>query len=165
MDYLKDTNAFWSSIGEELQSAIRTTPFSVKISSPGDFRDAFAKEEWGRPVVILIDELSEIFRAAPGIQDSFLRTLRGIRHKNFESAIASVIAAGTFSIMRLGSTDPSLSPFNISSAMQTPYFSLGETHRLFKAFQQDYNVTLESAVVNDIWEKSNGSSICLIQPL
>jgi hypothetical protein len=157
VDYLKDTNTFWSSIGEELQSAIRTTPFSVKVSSPGTFRDAFTKEEWDRPVVILIDELSEIFRAAPGIQDSFLRTLRGIRHKNFESAIASVITAGTFSIMGLGTTDPSrLSPFNISSAVQTPYFSLDETQRLFKAFQQDYNVALESAVVNDIWEKSNG---------
>ena len=40
--------------------------------------------------------------------------------------------------------------------MQTPYFSLGETQRLFKAFQEDYNVALESAVVNDVWGKSNG---------
>ena len=91
--------------------------------SPGTLRDAFAKEKWDQPVVILIDELGEIFRAAPGIKDSFLRTLRGIRHKSHESAVTSVIAAGTFSIMRLTTTDSSLSPFNISSSVQTPYLA------------------------------------------
>ncbi len=155
MDYSKDTDVFWSSIGRRLQRAVET-PFSVKISSPETFDEAFAKGNWDRPVVILIDELSEIWEAAPGIKDSFLRTMRGIRHGKLQSSITSVIAAGTFSVMRLTTTNPSLSSFNISSAVQTPYFSIQETRRLFETFQQDYDVALESTVVDDIWAKSNG---------
>jgi hypothetical protein len=40
--------------------------------------------------------------------------------------------------------------------MQTPYFVIEETQKLFKMFEQDYDITIESAVVMDIWEKSGG---------
>lgn len=111
----RNTDAFWLSIGEELQDA-NGTPFSVNLTSPGTLLGSFAKDKWDKPVVILIDELSEILIASPGIQGSFFRTLQGLRHKGHGPTIASV-AAGTFSIIHLTTTGSSLSPFNVSKLL------------------------------------------------
>lgn len=52
--------------------------------------------------------------------------------------------------------DISLSPFNVSDAVQPSYFVIEETRKLFKMFEQDYDITIESTVVMDIWEKFGG---------
>jgi len=90
------------------------------------------------------------------IRDSFLRALRTIRHSNRESAIKSVIAAGTFSTMRLTTSKSSLSPFNIQNSFQIPYFSKDETTKFFKMFAQDNYITIDEADIDDIWAQSNG---------
>jgi hypothetical protein len=126
-----------------------------KITSPTTFSAAFSSSKWNRSVVLLIDELSEISRASEAIRDDFLRTLRGIKHLS-DSAIKSTVTAGTFSTIRLTTKDISLSPFNILDAVQPPNFVLEETRKLFKMFEQDYDITIESAVVMDIWEQSGG---------
>jgi hypothetical protein len=137
-------------------SACQSHPILTKISSPDTFHEAFAKREWDRPVVLLIDELSRLSLAPSEIKDNFLYTLREVRHNKRESAITSVIAAGTFSIMHLNTTNPLLSSFNVADTIQIPYFSLDETRQLFNMFQQDQGIAIESAVVNDIWEISSG---------
>lgn len=147
LDYRHDVDAFWSSVGSELRID--------KITSPTTLSAFFSSSKWNRSVVLLIDELSEISRASEAIRDDFLRTLRGIKHSS-DSAIKSIVAAGTFSTIRLTTKDISLSPFNISDAVQPPYFVIEETRKLFKMFEQDYDITIESAVVMDIWEKSKG---------
>ena len=147
----EDTAALWSSISVELDAA----GLPNAISSPATFHRAFIKSEWERPVVILIDEMSEMLQAPDEVKDSFLGALRGVRHKE-ESAIQSIVAAGTFSIIRLGPTNLSLTPLNVASTMQMSYFSIEETLQLFNSFQQDYRVNIESDVIKDIWAKSNG---------
>ena len=155
VNFVKNIDVFWTSLGGRLQRA-SCHSISTKISSPETFHEAFAKREWDRPIVLLIDELSRLTLAPSEIKDNFLYTLREVQHNKRESAITSVIAAGTFSIMRLNTTSPLLSPFNIAGAMQTPYFSLDETRQLFNMFERDQDIVIESAVVNDIWEISNG---------
>ena len=126
-----------------------------RVSSPATFNRAFIKSEWKQPVVILIDEMSQMSQAPDEVLDSFLGALRGVRHKE-ESAIQSVITAGTFGVIRLSSKNPSISPFNVAGTLQMPYFNLEETRYLFNSFQQDYSISIESDVIKDIWAKSNG---------
>jgi len=126
-----------------------------KVSSPATFHRAFIKSEWNRPVVILIDEMSQMSQAPNEVVDSFLGALRGVRHKE-ESAIQSIIAAGTFGVIRLSSKNPSISPLNVAGTVQMPYFTLEETLYLFNSFQQDYSIDIERDVIIDIWAKSNG---------
>lgn len=145
INYAKNIDALWASIGGRLQRA-SPHPLPTKISSPDTFHEAFAKREWDRPVVLLIDELGGLPLAPSEIKDSFLYTLREVRHNKRESAITSVIAAGTFSPMHLNTTNPLLSPCNVADTIQTPYFSLDETQQLFNMFQRDQDIVIESAL-------------------
>jgi len=156
LDY-SSVDTFWSSIGIELEAATARVRLHLqsKITSASTFNSGFLNEKWDRQVILLIDELNEISTAPDEIKDSFLRTLRGMRQKG-DSAIKSIVGAGTFNVIRLTTSKPSLSPFNISNAIQTPYFDLEETQQLFSMFEKEYDICVESAVVHDVWAKSNG---------
>jgi hypothetical protein len=69
------------------------------IQSRQDFFVTFAAHAWEQSIVLLVDELNELFLAKPTIRDDFLRALREVRTNNARFAICSVIAAGTFSIL------------------------------------------------------------------
>ena len=77
-------------------------------------------------------------------------------------AIKSVIAAGTFSILRLNPSDTSISLFNILDSINTPYFTEEEMRELFNEFEKDYWITVEEAIVEDRWAKSNGCVTSLV---
>jgi hypothetical protein len=143
---------FWRS----LWNAIQPDDRSRDISTQEDFLGAFSSSSQKRPVVFLIDELSRLYSAPSGIRNTFLETLRDIRNNRDEYVIRSVIATGTFSILNLSTTDTSLSPFNVSNAIQSPYFTIQETRKLFDMFMQDNNIVIEDAVIEDVWAKSNG---------
>jgi hypothetical protein len=74
----------------------------------------------------------------------------------------------------LSPTDTSLSPFNISNTIQSPYFTIEETRKLFRMFMQDNDIVIEDAVIQDVWAQSNGyitqlnslpsSSLYFLQP-
>ena len=152
MDCLKDTDAFWSSIGGALQYA-NDRLFS--ISTAESFIDAFVTSSWDRSVVLLIDDLSEILLASEEIRNSFLGTFHRIQQSQSESAITSVVAAGTFSAIRLTTTN-SPSAFKFSTVVQSPGFTLEETKQLFDLFARDNNVDINDEIVEDIWEMCNG---------
>ena len=124
--------------------------------TPRTFLDAFHANNWKQKIVLLVDELSELHSASGDIQDSFLRTLREIRNNDSAYAIKSVIAAGTFSILRLKPSKYSISLFNISDRIDNPYFTAKEVKKLFKEFAQDNGITIDGAVIKDIWAISNG---------
>jgi hypothetical protein len=67
-----------------------------------------------------------------------------------------IIAAGTFRILHLSPTNNSLSPFNVSSSIRNPYFSIEETTALFRAFARDNDCVINDNVIVDVWAKSNG---------
>jgi len=153
VDYSQDTEIFWSSMGNALRY---TSGKEFSPSSSENFIDAFREKEWNQSIILLIDELSEMLLAPDEILNSFLRTLRTIRHSNRDSAIKSVIAAGTFSTMRLTTSKTNLSPFSIHNSFQIPYFSKDETTKIFGMFAQDNSITIDQAVIDDIWAQSNG---------
>ena len=77
-------------------------------------------------------------------------------------AICSVIAAGTFGIMNLNLLRSTISPFN---RVQNLYFTVEEVRKLFYEFVQDHHITIDDAIVEDIWAKSNGCVTLLNQSI
>jgi len=126
------------------------------MSSSSNFIDAFAADQWEKSVVLLIDELSEMLLDSEQIRNEFLRALRTIRHTGRESAIASVIAARTFSAMRFSTSKSDLSPFNTPSSVQMPYFSREGTRKILGMFTEANYIHINEAVIDDMWAKSNG---------
>jgi len=163
VDSSSQVREFWRSFGEMLQGAARSGPFGFKwvptepILSQGDFLSAFFTGEWHREVVLLIDEFSELYHVSDDIRDECLRAFRYIRNDDEKYAIRGIIAAGTFSILRLTPTKGvGISPFNISNHINNPYFTVKETRHLFDKFAQDNDITIEDDVVQSVWAKSNG---------
>jgi hypothetical protein len=100
----------------------------------------------------MIDEFSNLHHTSPIVQDVCLQTFREI---SINSAIHSVIATGTFSILRLTPTFTT-SPFNVAEHVRNLYFSIDETRKLFLEFAQDNLITIDNAIIEDVWVKSNG---------
>jgi hypothetical protein len=126
------------------------------MSSSTDFIVNFTMDRLhDAPVVLLIDELSELTRAQNSIMDEFLGACRAIRDMP-TSAVRSTIGAGTFSILMLNPANIALPPFNIMSSISVRYFSLEQCNGLFQEFAQDKTLTIPDSIVTDVWALSNG---------
>jgi hypothetical protein len=106
-----------------------------------------------------------LYDVQPYIQDECLRAFREIRNNNEMYAIRSIIAAGTFGIMNLSPSKSTISPFNVADPIQNPYFTVEEVRKLFYEFAQDHYITIDDAVVEDIWAKLNGCVTLLNQSM
>lgn len=148
---------FWTTFGNAiLESMGPRLRAGISIKSRDDFFSTFAATACDLNIVLLIDELSDLSSADPSIRDDFLRTLRAVRDSNDKYAIRSVVAAGTFSILHLNTTNPSFSPFNAADHVINTNFTEDETLRLFTDFARDRRITFQPSVLNDIWLQSNG---------
>ena len=136
------------------------TRFNTPVGGPSQYRppqtlSMLSRQTNGRNRLFSSStNYSEMLIAPKQIRNEFLRALSMIRHTGWESAITSVIAAGTFSLMRLSTSKSDLSPFNISSSVQMPYFSREETIKKFGMFAEDNYIRIDEAVIDDIWAKS-----------
>lgn len=156
-----DTDRFWKSFGDALQASVPNIKLEP-IASSQDFLGAFLSNVWpGRNIIIFVDEFSEMFCASDGVRDEILRSFREIRNNRHAYAIWSIFVCGTFSIMNLSSTDPTILPFNAANYVQNPYFTLQQTRQLFDEYQHDAGITIDTAVIDDIWFQSNGCAIHL----
>jgi hypothetical protein len=155
---MDNVHAFWNTFGFAVQAAASHGPFAVlqnftAISSQQDFLSFVHANAWKRKIVLMIDEFYYLHHASPIIQDEYLRTFREINQEPY--AIHGVIAAGTLSILHLTPTFTT-SPFNVAEHVRNPYFSIDETRKLFLEFAQDNLITIDDAVIEDVWVKSNG---------
>jgi hypothetical protein len=155
VNYEEDLKAFWVSLGLAIRQALHKPDMKLPCTQE-DFLSAFDTTLWRRKIVLLVDEFSELYRASDVIKNSCLRAFREIRNDSAIYAIHSIICAGTFGILRLTPTDRSISPFNTSDSIQTPYFSIEETRTLFYEFAQDNSIIIDGNIVDDVWAKSNG---------
>jgi hypothetical protein len=120
------------------------------MSSKTRFVYYFCNGFWDGNVVLLLDEFTSLCQAEEHVRDDCLQVFRGLRQN---SAIQSIIAAGTWGIFERPSR---LSPFNIGDLVQCPYFTLDETRELFCEFAQDLGFSIDDAIIEDVWAKSNG---------
>lgn len=114
----------------------------------------FHRDSWDRDVVILLDEFSCLYKSEDAVRDDCLNAIRGLRHNRVDYVVQSVIAAGTFSIIHLNPTETS--PFNVANFIQSEYFTIDETRKLFREFASDSSISIDGPVIDDIWTKSNG---------
>ena len=155
-----DTDSFWNSFLTLATHGARRCRFqSSSLTTPShpSFESTFHASAWSHRFILLLDELSELYRAPPNVRDECLRAFRDVRNNNSEYAISSIVAAGTFSVVHLGTKDRNhLSPFNVFNHVQNPYFTLKETTILFRDFALDNTITIEDNVILDVWTRSNG---------
>lgn len=151
--FAEDVAAFWSSFGHALGARLPDGKLK-SMESPGDFLDAFPARIWcERRVVILIDELSVLYRANAIIRTSFFAAFRELKSDKYSHSVQGVVACGTFGVNGLSVTGPADSPFNVADQIQNLNFSGDE---LFKEFSLNQGIAVEPDVVDDIWVKSNG---------
>lgn len=153
IDYRGDLSHFWTSIGLALEAGFGDWTPTTPIDSQQTFLRAFLRKDWNQEIVLLVDESSELHASSEEVLDSFLRTLREARNNAAAYAIRSVIAAGTFNNLRLNSSNPFISLFNASDSVINAYFTVTDTKKLFSEFEKDYGITIEDAVVDDIWTR------------
>lgn len=150
----EDRNNFWASLGNLLRA---NKPEIRCIETKSQFLSAFTREAWeeGERIVILIDEFDLLYEADFSVREDCLKTFRGI-HQSDEYVINSIIVCGTFSLWGLTTKGPHVSPFNISTRIENPYFTLEDTKSLFEAYADDEQITIDDTIVRDVFFKSNG---------
>jgi hypothetical protein len=103
-----------------------------------------------------MDEFSGFLSAPDNIRNQFLRAVREIKSNKSAYAIHSILACGTFGVLGMSPTERDLSPFNVVTSIQNPYFTLEETQCLFNEFSKDAGILIDPMIVEDIWVNSNG---------
>ena len=128
----EDRDKFWASLGSLLRA---NRPEIRCIETKPQFLSAFTREYWkeGERIVILIDEFDLLYEADLDVRDDCLSTFSGIRQSD-DYVIDSIILCGTFSLWGLTTTDRHVSPFNVNSRIENPYFTLESTQLMTPLF-------------------------------
>ncbi|CAJ0843692.1 7555_t:CDS:2, partial [Entrophospora sp. SA101] len=70
--------------------------------------------------------------------------------------IHSVVAIGTFSILYLNTSNPCVSPFNITEKYQNPDLPFKQVKALFEEFMSDRGIVIDTLVITDIYALTIG---------
>jgi hypothetical protein len=129
--------------------------YNFSLKSGDDFRLAFSN--WNS-VVIFVDEFDKLYSASPEIRDSCLDHFRTIKHAiaGGNSTIHSVVAIGTFGILRLNSDKDYESPFNVCDPVQNPYLTKDQVKALFEEYASNKKLEVKPDVIEDIYWQTNG---------
>ncbi|CAG8667086.1 10277_t:CDS:2, partial [Dentiscutata heterogama] len=71
-------------------------------------------------------------------------------------AIWFVVAIGPFSILYLNLNNFTTSLFNVNEPFKNPNFTLEQVQFLYKEFEDEYNLTIDQEVIEDIYTQTNG---------
>ncbi|PKY53971.1 hypothetical protein RhiirA4_472487 [Rhizophagus irregularis] len=161
---METTDIFWSALGAELHI---NAPQHFKlndIKSAYDFKLKLQKEKWNdKHVVLFIDEFDALLEAHDDIKSSFFETIRTIKNVRDYYALLSSVAIGPFSILHLSSDRITTSPFNGRDPFRNPNFTLEQVQTVYKKFEDDYKLTIDPEIIEDIYNRTNGhaSLVCL----
>ncbi|CAG8807952.1 347_t:CDS:2, partial [Gigaspora rosea] len=123
-------DTFWSTFGDALH-----------ITAPKHFRE---------------DDFDTLLEAHDEIRSSFLRTIRAIKTAKNYYALLSLVAIGPFSILHLNSERITSSPFNVKKSFRNPNFTLEQVQTVFMEFENEFNLTIDSEIIEDIYNRTNG---------
>ncbi|PKC07098.1 hypothetical protein RhiirA5_418669 [Rhizophagus irregularis] len=161
---METKDGFWSSMGFALHISAPKYFGKADVKSSGDFRLKFLKEQWNdNRVVLFIDEFDILFEAHDDIKSSFLEVIRAIKNTKENYALLSSVAIGLFSILRLSSDRITTSPFNINNPFRNPNFTLEQVQSVYKEFEDDFKLTIDPEIIEDIYNRTNGHAalVCL----
>ncbi|CAG8821836.1 21692_t:CDS:2, partial [Racocetra persica] len=152
---IQNVDKFWHTFGTHLHINAPKQIGLDSINSANDFDLAFKKDRWENSVVLLIDEFDRLYFATDDVRSSCLSTLRGIKITKDSYAIKSVFAIGPFSILYL-KNDFTVSPFNVNEPFRNPNFTMEQVEFLYKEFVDEYKLTIDQEVIEDIYTQTNG---------
>ncbi|CAG8831202.1 16349_t:CDS:2, partial [Cetraspora pellucida] len=153
-------DVFWKTLGMALQRDAREFFGPLKnlsIKSATDFLNTFHRDQWKfSDTVILLDEFDMLYSAMEDVRTSCLTTFRSIKPSKQNYAIRSIIAIGIFSILHLNSNNLTTSPLNVNEPFRNPNFTLEQVQLLYKEFTDEYELTIDQEVIEDIYIQTNG---------
>ena len=115
------------------------------------------KEQWNdKHVVLFIDEFDALLEVHDDIKSSFLGTIRAIKNARDYYALLSLVAIGPFSILHLSSDRITTSPFNVRDPFRNPNFTLEQVQTVYKEFEDDFKLTIDPEIIEDIYNRTNG---------
>ncbi|CAJ0913355.1 16617_t:CDS:2 [Entrophospora sp. SA101] len=153
---IKSVDNFWETFGTQIHlDASKYIKFN-SIKSANDFNIVFQKSKCENRVVIFIDEFDMLYNATEDVLSSCLNTIRGIKGTKKNCAIWSVVAIGPFSILYLNSNNLTTSPFNVNESFQNPNFTLEQVQFLYKQFADEFKLTIDHEVIDDMYAQTNG---------
>ncbi|CAG8809104.1 7945_t:CDS:2, partial [Gigaspora rosea] len=160
---IKSVDNFWHTFGSHLYLDVPKYIRPDSINSSNDFDLMFQKSKWENRVVIFIDEFDMLYHATEDVRSSCLNTLRGIKGTKENYAIWSVVAIGPFSILYLNSNNFTTSPFNVNEPFKNPNFTSEQVQFLYKEFADEYKLTIDQEIIEDIYMQTNGHAglVCL----
>jgi hypothetical protein len=154
---MKTEDRFWLSMGTALNINAPKYFGDGDVKSSDDFLRKFRKAQWNdKHVVLFIDEMDELLGAHDDIRSSFLGIIRAIKHTKESYALLSSVAIGPFSILHLSSDKITTSPFNVRDPYRNPNFTLEQVQTVYKEFEDDFNLTIDPEIIEDIYNRTNG---------
>ncbi|PKY53660.1 hypothetical protein RhiirA4_499407 [Rhizophagus irregularis] len=154
---METKDRFWSSMGDALHVSAPKYFGKADVKSSDDFWLKFQKKKWNdNRVVLFIDEFDALLEAHDDIKSSFLGVIRAIKNTKENYALLSLVAIGPSSILRLSSD-------NISNLFRNPNFTLEQVQTVYKEFEDDFDLTIDPEIIEDIYNRTNGHAalVCL----
>jgi hypothetical protein len=138
----------------------------LPFTDAGSFMTFFKHRQWGgRRVALVLDEFDTLLGAADEVRDDVLSTLRAMKTSNAEEgnderfpyALHALLGIGVYRIVKLGdSSTRVVSPFNVASAISPPDPTPEDVRAMFRAYDAEYGVSTDPAVVDDIIWRAGG---------
>jgi hypothetical protein len=154
---METKDRFWLSIGGALHASAPKYFGKDDVKSSDDFWLKFLKEQWNdNRVVLFIDEIGALLGAHDDIKSSFLGVIRAIKNTKENYALLSLVAIGPFSILHLSSDRITTSPFNVKDPFRNPNFTLEQVQTVYKEFEDDFKLTIDPKIIEDIYNRTNG---------
>jgi hypothetical protein len=145
-----EQSEFPEKFGELLEESL---PGEPGVNSWKKFRQLFSKKKglWDRPLILLIDEVDTIPLSLIDLMVAQFRELYLNRQNNWLHGLALV---GVRAV--LGIESQRGSPFNVQRSLKVPNLTDDEVKELYRQYQQESGQQIEAAVVDKIYQSTNG---------
>ncbi|RHZ81155.1 hypothetical protein Glove_123g146 [Diversispora epigaea] len=161
---------FWKTFSMSLQRNVPElldSPENPIIKSAQDFCNIFHRTKWSsfseNRVVLFVDEFDKLYEATDEVRSSCLGTLRSIKNMKQNFSIHSIVVIGPFNILCISTKKLTTSPFNVQEPFRNPNFTMKQVQFLYKQFADEFKLTIDQEVINDIYMQTNGHAglVCL----
>ncbi|RHZ88674.1 hypothetical protein Glove_21g216 [Diversispora epigaea] len=161
---------FWKTFSMSLQCDVPEllgSPENPIIKSAQDFCNIFHRTKWTsfnkNCVILFVDEFDKLYEATDEVRSSCLETFRGIKNMKQDFSIHSIVTIGPFSILRISMKKSTTSPFNVQEPFRNPNFTIKQVQFLYKQFADEFKLTIDQEVIDDIYIQTNGHAglVCL----
>jgi len=125
-----------------------------------DFQEIFKKENFKKPIILILDEFDDLTKNAIDDIVSVFRNIFNLRKKDSGNAFYSeyqlhgVALIGVRSV--IGIENPKGTPFNVQRSLHIPNLTFEEVKLMFDDYQQDWQQKIDAEVIEKLYYETNG---------